>query len=65
MTTTDADNARLIAWARKNRAGRIPGHAITRDEYDALMECRDRPLTADPVTRHHKGDQHTEIGEML
>ena len=64
MTTTDAENARLIAWARKNRGARIPGHAITRDEYDRLMVDRDRPLTADPVTRHHKGDQHRDIGEM-
>lgn len=64
MTTTDdTDSARLIAWARA-QGGRIPGHAITRDEHDRLMAGRDRPLTVDLILRHHKGDSHNDIGGM-
>jgi len=64
MTVDPDDPHGLIAWARRN-VQTVAGHAITRDQYDAYMTDRDRPLTQDPTTRHHGGTYHNEIGNLL
>jgi hypothetical protein len=67
VTHTPDQLEALTEWrayaARILAAGRQPGHALTREQYDALMVGRDRPLTQSAMTRHRASGNANMLGE--
>lgn len=68
INTTDKQQDSIDDWrayaARVLGAGRDPGHALTREQHDALMVGRDRPLTQGAIMRHHSSGNANMLGDI-